>query len=174
MDTTYAHLRQTQQSSRSLAILDDATRNAVLHTLAELTLEAIPALLAENKRDTDRMNPADPRYDRLLLTEARLRAIANDVRTVAHLPTPLDIVLEERTLPNDLHLQKVSVPMGVIGVVYEARPNVTFDVFALCFKAGSACVLKGGSDAQYSNAAIMAIVHRALEQHGLKRSLAWA
>ena len=92
------------------------------------------------------MDPANPLYDRLKLTPERLEGIASDMRQVAKLPSPLGRILEDRTLPNGLRLRKVSVPFGVIGVVYEARPNVTFDVFSLCFKSGNACVLKGGSD----------------------------
>ena len=124
-------------------------------------------LLAANEEDLARMCPDDPKYDRLKLTAERLQGIAADTRQVAELPSPLDIVLEETVRPNGLHLRKVSVPFGVIGVVYEARPNVSFDVFALCFKSGSACILKGGSDADCSNRAIVRLLHGVLERFGI-------
>ena len=117
------------------------------------------------------MNPEDPKYDRLKLTEARLQDIAEGLRQVAGLPSPLGRTLKRRTLPNGLRIRRVSVPFGVIGIIYEARPNVSFDVFALCIKAGSACVLKGGSDAEYSNLAIVGLIRQVLEQCGMDRHL---
>lgn len=142
--------------------------NAILETLAALTLAHKELILSANQRDLARMDPKDPKYDRLLLNEARLEAIAADLKKVAELPSPLGQILEERSLPNGLHLQKISVPMGVIGIVFESRPNVTFDVFALCLKSGNAAVLKGSRDAHDSNIAITALIHQALEPYGLK------
>lgn len=113
------------------------------------------------------MDPANPKYDRLKLTEERLEGIASDMRNVAALPSPLGRILEETVRPNGLHLKKVSVPFGVIGIIYEARPNVSFDVFSLCLKSGNACVLKGGSDADCSNRAIVKVIHEVLSQLGV-------
>lgn len=124
-------------------------------------------LLAANAADLARMDAASPLYDRLQLTPARLAAIAADMRHVASLPSPLDRTLEDRTLPNGLHLVRRTVPYGVVGVVYEARPNVTFDVFSLTLKSGNAAVLKGGSDARDTNAAAARVIRAALEAAGL-------
>ena len=137
--------------------------------------EAIPhymnRILEANETDLSRMNPDNPKYDRLRLTEQRLLDIASDIRNVAALPSPLNQVLEESVRPNGLRLKKVSVPFGVIGIIYEARPNVTFDVFSLCLKSGSACVLKGGSDAAESNRAIVDLLHKVLADLGAETRL---
>ena len=151
-------MKQVRQASRRIPRLSNADISGVLNELAGETLRQADHLLEENRRDLDRMEPADPKYDRLMLTEGRLADIAGDLRNVAGLPSPLDHVLEERILPNALQLQKVSVPIGVIGIVYESRPNVTFDVFALCLKSGNASVLKGSQDAHFSNIAIVGLI----------------
>lgn len=157
----------TKAAARSLARLSDGERNAVLLDLADATEAQIPALLEANAADLARMDKADPRYDRLLLTEARLKDIAADLRKVASRPSPLGRVLKHSILPNGLDLTRISVPFGVIGIIFEARPNVCFDCFALCFKAGSACILKGGSDAKDSCTAIAGLIHQVLQRHGL-------
>ncbi|MBC7915892.1 MAG: glutamate-5-semialdehyde dehydrogenase [Pyrinomonadaceae bacterium] len=154
-----------QKASRTLGLLGSDKINAVLLDLADQILEQIPVLIAENEKDLERMNPEDPKYDRLKLTEKRILDIAADIKNVAALPSPLGEVLLEKTLDNGLEIKKVTVPMGVIGVIYEARPNVSFDVFSLCFKTGNACVLKGGSDAAYSNQAIISVIHKVLKKH---------
>lgn len=118
------------------------------------------------------MDPADPKFDRLKLTEQRIEDIAADIRNVASLPSPLGRVLAETVRPNGMKLTKVSVPFGVIGIIYEARPNVSFDVFSLCFKSGNACLLKGGSDAEFSNKAIVSVIHSILKQHQLDTHIA--
>lgn len=141
--------------------------NACLRTLAELTEANIKPLLAANALDLDRMDPANPKYDRLLLNEDRLRAIASDLRRVADLPSPLEAELEARTLGNGLRLRRVRVPIGVVGIVFESRPNVTFDVFALNLKAGNATALKGSRDAHDSNQAIKRLIDKALTSNGL-------
>lgn len=155
-------LEAVRNASYQLALIGPDTINRVLEAVADELLQHTDELLAANAEDLARMSPDDPKYDRLKLTAERLRGIAADTRRVAELPSPLDIVLDDRILPNGLHLQKVSVPFGVIGVIYEARPNVSFDVFSLCFKSGSACVLKGGSDADCSNQAIVRLIHEVL------------
>ncbi len=150
----------------SVQELDESRRNAVLLRVADSLSAEEDALLAANAEDLAAMDRANPLYDRLMLTRERLEGIAADMRKVASLPSPLDRVLDDRVLPNGLHLRKISVPFGVIGVIYEARPNVTFDVFSLCFKSGNACVLKGGRDADRSTRAAVALIKRALEAEG--------
>ncbi len=154
-------------ASRKLACCSPDELNAVLLDLADATESHTAELLAANAQDLSRMEPSDPRYDRLQLTESRLRDIAADLRKVAALPSPLGRVLKHSVLPNGLELTRISVPFGVIGIIFEARPNVCFDCFALCLKAGSACILKGGSDAKDSCTAIVALIHEVLKRHGL-------
>ena len=157
----------TKAASRSIARISDRERSAVLLDLADAAEAQIPTLLEANAADLARMDKADPRYDRLQLTETRLKGIAADLRKVASLPSPLGRVLKHSVLPNGLDLTRISVPFGVIGIIFEARPNVCFDCFALCFIAGSACVLKGGSDAKDSCTAIACLIHDVLRRHGL-------
>ena len=146
-----------------LAVLDNDTRNLVLVTVAQAIRQQKERLLRANAADLAQMDKSNPLYDRLLLTEARLDAIANDMENVSRLPSPLGRTLLEKVLPNGLRLRRVSVPFGVIGVIYEARPNVTFDVFSLCFKSGNACILKGGKDADNSNREAIALIHETLD-----------
>lgn len=161
----------TKHAAKAAQRLSDAQRNAVLNKVADAIEASEAALLAANSEDLARMDRSNPLYDRLQLTSDRLKGIAADMRNVATLPCPLGRVLTERTLPNGLHLRKVSVPFGVIGVVYEARPNVTFDVFSLCFKSGNACILKGGSDASSSNTAAVALIKKVLEEEGIDQDV---
>ena len=154
-------------ASRHLASLSTEAINTLLVDMANAVERGTDAILAANAHDLERMDPADPKYDRLRLTAECISGIAADCRNVASLPSPLGRVLSHRTLPNGLDISRISVPFGVIGVIYEARPNVTLDVAALCLKAGSAVVLKGGSDAEESNKAICAVIHNVLFEHGL-------
>ena len=158
---------RTKDASRALAVIDDAKRNAVLLRVADAIVANATAILEANASDLAAMDRSNPLYDRLMLTEDRLKGIAADMRQVASLPSPLGRTLVERTLPNGLKLKKVSVPFGVIGVIYEARPNVTFDVFSLCFKSGNACLLKGGRDADASNRAAVALIKDILVSEGV-------
>lgn len=160
-------LQNTLIASRKLNMLEGDTVTTVLMELAKQTRENKDIILTENKKDLDRMDVKDPKYDRLKLTEERIEGIASDIENVANLPNPIGRILKEELRPNGLKIKKVSVPFGVIGVIYEARPNVTLDVFALCFKSGNACVLKGGSDAIYSNNATVTIIQNVLKQFGL-------
>ena len=155
--------RQIKEASRALALLDDAQRNDILLKIADRIESSQEQLLAANALDLQTLEPSDPLYDRLLLTPERLRGIASDMRHVAALPSPLGIITKERTLANGLYLRRISVPFGVIGVIFEARPNVCFDVFSLCFKSGNACILKGSRNAQHSNEAIVALIHEVLK-----------
>lgn len=156
-----------RDASRMLAQAGTDRINSILIDLADATEANTEALLSANALDLERMDKSDPRYDRLQLTETRLRDIAHDLRHVADLPSPLGRVLRHSILPNGLELTRVSVPFGVIGIIFEARPNVCFDCFALCLKAGSACILKGGSDAEQSCRAIVGLIHEVLRRHGL-------
>ena len=157
----------TKEASRELANIPETKKQQLLHKLADAIEANAPLLLEANSADLSRMSRSNPLYDRLLLTADRLAAIASDMRRVAQLPSPLGKMSCERTLPNGLYIRRVSVPYGVIGVIYEARPNVSFDVFALCFKSGNACVLKGGRDAYDSNKAIVALIKRVLDEEGI-------
>lgn len=156
-----------QSASRELLALSDQTINDILLAVADATLANTDYILQENRKDLERMNPDNPKYDRLKLTAERLADIAADTRKVASLPSPLGRVLKQNVLPNGLRLRRVSVPFGVIGIIYEARPNVSFDVSALCLKSGNACILKGGSDADCSNRAIVSVIHQVLERFGV-------
>ena len=159
--------RKTKDASLYLAQLSDADKSAVLHAVADAIKHDTDTLLEANAADLSRMDKSNPLYDRLLLTPSRLDNIASDMRHVACLPSPLGHITCERTLDNGLHLRRVSVPFGVIGVIYEARPNVTFDVFALCLKSGNACILKGGKDADDSSKAAVRLIKDVLEKHGI-------
>lgn len=160
-------LASLKEASRSMSKISNDQINAVLEDLAQATVKNADAILIENQKDLDRMDSADPKYDRLLLNHDRLAAIANDLRNVASLPSPLNVSFEEKTLNNGLHLKKVSVSMGIIGIVFESRPNVTFDVFALSFKSGNAVALKGSKDAHFSNIIIVDIIKEILKKHNL-------
>ncbi len=171
MTTLENTFRTVQTASRKLSLLAEDDINRALLMLADAAEADIAAILEANAKDLARMPESDPRYDRLKLTEQRIRDIASDIRNVAKLPSPLGAVLEERTVKSGLQLKKISVPLGVIGVIYEARPNVTFDVFSLCLKSGNACILKGGSDADDSNRHIHQLIQRVLTEAGIDRNI---
>lgn len=156
-----------KRASRTLALIPDARRDEILLAVADAIAVHEDTILAANSKDLSRMDPQNPLYDRLQLTPKRLADIASDMRHVAALPSPLGRVLKEKTLENGLHLRRVAVPFGVIGMVFEARPNVAFDVFSLCFKSGNACVLKGGRDADDSNKAIVSLIQQVLSDNGI-------
>ena len=162
----------TQRASRALAAVPPAAVDATLRNLADALRAETPFLLAENARDLARMPETDPRHDRLRLSAERLAGIAADLRAVAGLPSPVGEVLSQQELPNGLRLRKVRVPLGVVGIIYEARPNVTVDSLALCLKTGNACLLKGGSDAAFSNAALLAVAAPVLARHGVPAAAA--
>jgi glutamate-5-semialdehyde dehydrogenase len=159
--------KSVQEASRKLTLLKEEKVNQILTSLADKTEKSTAKIIAENRKDLQRMPETDPKYDRLTLTEQRIRDIANDLRNVATLPSPLHLTLEKRTLKSGLLLEKVTVPLGVVGIIYEARPNVTFDVFALCLKSGNACILKGGSDAESSNKFIVNLIQQVLVGQGI-------
>ncbi|UKK57070.1 glutamate-5-semialdehyde dehydrogenase [Prevotella communis] len=158
---------RTKRASKTLALLSDEQRNEILLAVADAIIAQKERILKANAEDLAKMEKSNPLYDRLQLTDSRLEGIAGDMRNVATLPSPLGHVTKQKTLPNGLRLCRVSVPFGVIGMIYEARPNVTFDVFSLCFKSGNACVLKGGKDADCSNREEVALIHEVLEKYGV-------
>ncbi|MFD2999569.1 glutamate-5-semialdehyde dehydrogenase [Pontibacter toksunensis] len=163
--------KSVKQASRKLNLLSEEKVVKVLQDLAARAVEATEFILSENRKDLQRMDASDPKYDRLKLSAERVESIAADISNVASLPSPLGKVLAERKLENGLELKKVSVPLGVIGVIYEARPNVTFDVFSLCLRSGNALLLKGGSDAKDSNTAIVSLIHEVLENNGVGKNI---
>lgn len=160
-----------KKASRSLNCMTDETINKILLALADETEAQADFILAENQKDLDKMDKSNPMYDRLLLTNDRLLGIASDIRNVASLPSPLGKVLKESVRPNGLSLKRISVPIGVIGVIYEARPNVSFDVFSICLKSGNASILKGGTDAHASNTAIVSVIHSVLDRFGVDKNI---
>ena len=159
--------KRTKRASKTLALLSDEQRNEILLAVADAIIAQKERILKANAEDLAKMEKSNPLYDRLQLTDSRLEGIAGDMRNVATLSSPLGHVTKQKTLPNGLRLCRVSVPFGVIGMIYEARPNVTFDVFSLCFKSGNACVLKGGKDADCSNREEVALIHEVLEKYGV-------
>ena len=164
--------RSVRLASRKLNLIDENKINTVLCRVADAAVAHTADILEANKQDLARMEPSNPKYDRLMLTEQRIADIAADMRRVSQLPSPLGRVLAEWTQPNGMTIKKVSVPFGVIGIIYEARPNVTFDVFSLCLKSGNAVIMKGGSDAACSNEAIVKVIHSVLREEGIDTACA--
>ena len=162
---------RVKRASKSLALLSDEQRNEILLAVADAIINSQERILNANAQDLAKMEKSNPLYDRLQLTESRLEGIAADMRNVATLPSPLGHITKQKTLANGLRLCRISVPFGVIGMIYEARPNVTFDVFSLCFKSGNACVLKGGKDADSSNREEVALIHEILEKYGVSQDV---
>ena len=162
---------RVKRASKSLALLSDTQRNEILNAVADAIICQKERILKANAEDLAKMDKTNPLYDRLQLTDSRLEGIASDMRNVAKLPSPLGHITKQKTLPNGLRLCRVSVPFGVIGMIYEARPNVTIDVFSLCFKSGNACVLKGGKDADCSNREEVALIHEILEKYGVSKDV---
>ena len=158
---------RVKEVSKELLLLTDEQRSNILLRIAERAESSMEQLLLANSIDLQKLEKSNPLYDRLLLTPERITSIVADLRKVASLPSPLGLVSKERTLSNGLYLRRVSVPFGVIGVIFEARPNVCFDVFSICFKSGNACVLKGSHTAEESNRAIVALIHDVLRETGV-------
>lgn len=165
-------LEKAREASRMVNLLSAEKINQVLCRIADAAVENTDKILKANAEDLARMDKNDPKYDRLLLTRERIAAISEDMRKVAGLPSPLGKVLAEWTQPNGMKISKVSVPFGVVGVIYEARPNVTFDVLSLCLKSGSAVIMKGGTDAYNSNTAITDVIHSVLREEGVSEAVA--
>ncbi|MDP3431680.1 MAG: glutamate-5-semialdehyde dehydrogenase, partial [Bacteroidota bacterium] len=169
--TVKEQLKLVLKASRKLNLVSVEKINQVMEDVAIAAIANSDFILQENAKDLNRMDPADPKYDRLMLTADRIKGIAADIMNVASLPSPLGRILSETDRPNGLHIKKITVPFGVIGIIYEARPNVTLDVFSLCLKSGNACVLKGGSDANDSNVAIVKVIQEVLRKHDLDENV---
>jgi glutamate-5-semialdehyde dehydrogenase len=163
--------KEVLKASRSLNVIETDILNRTLLMLADATIREIDFIIAENKKDLEAMDEADPKYDRLLLTPERIESIAGDIRNVASMPDPRARILMSTVRPNGLKISRISVPFGVVGVIYEARPNVTLDLFSLSLKSGNACILKGGSDAIHSNTAIVQIIRSVLDENGIDRNV---
>jgi glutamate-5-semialdehyde dehydrogenase len=168
--TDYKHIFQSVKSAtRNLPLLTEREIIQTLQSLREISIDSIEFILQSNLQDLAKMDPSDPKYDRLLLSEERIKNICNEIAQVESLPSPLNRILESKILENGLELQKISVPLGVLGIIYEARPNVTFDVFSLALKSGNGLVLKGSADAEHSNMAIISLIHQALELNNIPK-----
>ena len=167
MNSILPLLQKTQLASAAVRRLSDAQRSDLLNQLAIIIEQSKVLIMLENQKDLDLMDKADPKYDRLLLTESRIQGLADSLREVALLPDPTGEVLTERNLENGLNIKKIAVPMGVVGVIYESRPNVTIDVASLCLRSGNACVLKGGKEATFSNTCLVGLIHEILAKYGV-------
>lgn len=165
-------LVNARDASRQINLLSTEKINSVLCKVADAAEANTSFILEANAKDLAIMDVTNPKYDRLQLTKERIAGIASDMRSVAALPSPLGRILSETTRPNSMKITKVTVPFGVIGIIYEARPNVTFDVFSLCLKSGSAVIMKGGTDAYNSNSAVVEVIHNVLVKEGISTSAA--
>lgn len=164
-------LKNTSGARRDLSMIGDEAIGGMLMLLADEAEKQIPFIITENEKDLSLMPESDPRYDRLLLNAERIKRIASDLRKIAGLPPPAGRILSEYRNPNGLTMTRITVPFGVIGVIYEARPNVTFDVFSLCIRSRNVTILKGGSDAVRSNEAITGIIRKILKQSGINENV---
>ena len=171
MDDTKQLFEAAKIAGRNLLLLKEEQINYLLEAIAKETEAKTHYILSENLKDLQRMDKDNPKYDRIKLTEERIMGIVSDIRNVISLPSPIGRILDKRTLSNGLHLSKKAVPFGVIGVIFEARPNVCFDVFSLCFKSGNVCILKGGSDAKFSNLAIVEIIRNVLDENHINPNI---
>ncbi|MDO7742858.1 MAG: aldehyde dehydrogenase family protein, partial [Pedobacter sp.] len=166
------YFENAKKGSAILNQINKETINEILRDIADDLLSKADDILMANQYDLEKMPVTDPKYDRLKLDKTRLEAMAREVLNVVDLESPLAEIISSSKLPNGLDISKIRVPLGVVGVVYEARPNVTLDVFALCFKTGNVVILKGGSDAEASNKAIMSVIQDVLHRHGIEESVA--
>jgi len=170
MQEIIEYLQKVQAAKKSIAFLNDEQKNTILHSIADALIEKTPTIAQANAQDisSGRENGlTEALLDRLLLDAPRIRDIADSLRTIASLKDPVTRTLEGWALPNGLRVQKVSIPIGVIGIIYEARPNVTTDVAALCLKSGNVCILKGGKEAKHSNATMIQIIQEVLRAHNV-------
>lgn len=167
-----SQLKAAQRAARQLPLYDVKAINRMLNDLADLVEQQADAILAHNARDLAHVDPSDHRYHRVRFTQARIAEIAEELRDIAMLSYPVGKKLLERTLPNGLQVAKVRVPLGVIGIVYDARPNITLEVFGLCIKSGNACVLQGGQTTAHTNMYLMELIQQALFQNNISRHVA--
>src|SRR5262245_59502591 len=153
MNTIEQLIIKTWKAAVQLRRAGDAQLKTTLQQLADALLQNKTALLKANRKDLEKQDPNNPRTDRLLLNEQRINSIANSIRTISRLPNPSGKTIEKKRLANGLLLQKMTVPLGVVGAIYESRPNVTFDIAALCLRSQNGCLLKGSSEAENTNQA---------------------
>ncbi|MCW3464440.1 glutamate-5-semialdehyde dehydrogenase [Chitinophaga nivalis] len=166
METILPLLEQAKQATTAIRTLPDTQKQALLLQLSQRITDQADVIIAENKKDLDRMADNDPKKDRLLLNKARIQSLAESLADIARLPDPANTLLLEKQLENGLLVQKKTVPLGVVGVIYESRPNVTVDVAALCIRSGNVCLLRGGSDAQHTNIILVQLIREVLQQSG--------
>lgn len=171
MQAILQQLTDAKQAQHSISSLSDRAKQNLIEDLAVLISEQSAGIISANLKDLEKMPATDPKRDRLLLNEARIRDLANSLRDVARLEDPTNKILSERTLENGLFVQKRTVPLGVVGVIYESRPNVTIDVAALCIRSGNVCLLRGGQDAYHTNLFIVSLIQQVLEAHGLDKNV---
>lgn len=167
-------VEQLQAAAKAKQILQQLapdTKITILNAIADGLVAHTADILQANKIDLDRMSDDDPKKDRLLLNSDRLKGLADSVKQIAQLADPTDQLLLKKILPNGLEIEKITVPLGVVGVIYESRPNVTIDVAALCIQSGNVCLLRGGSDALYTNEALLKVIHNILELHGIATTI---
>jgi len=164
-------LEKTRNASRQIARLSDNERQQLVRSMADALEHQCDKILEANTKDCAKKDDSDPKKDRLMLNKERVLAIANDARNVAELSDPTNIVLSKTTLENNLQLSKITVPLGVVGIIYESRPNVTVDAAVLCLRSGNAIVLRGSSDALDSNIAIVDVLRTVLKQHNLDENI---
>ena len=164
-------LQNTTKAKHSISKLSDPEKKLLLEKLAYQIKATTREIILENQKDLERMDDTDPKKDRLLLNENRINALAESVLDVSLLTDPTNIILSEKTLPNGLFIQKKTVPLGVVGIIYESRPNVTIDVAALCIRSGNVCVLRGGTDASFTNVFLVSLIRKVLEDFGLDQNI---
>src|SRR5882762_5709898 len=160
-------IKKTYEASVALRGAGAAQIKTALRMLADSLEEEKGALLRANARDLSRQEPGNPRNDRLMLNEQRIRAIAASIRNISKLPDPTGRVLDKRVFHNGLRVEKISVPLGVVGAIYESSPNVTFDIAALCLRSRNACLLKGSQEAGQTNKVAIRLIRAALKANGI-------
>jgi glutamate-5-semialdehyde dehydrogenase len=165
MESIIPLLQTTQKASREIRLLSDKNKKELLYTLAKLLQEESVNIIQENLKDVNRMDPKNPKRDRLILNHERIRDLITSLQQVANLPDPSKRSLSTQELNNGLVIEKITNPLGVVGIIYESRPNVTIDVASLCLRSGNACVLRGGSDAYHSNKKLVQLIHQVLDQY---------
>lgn len=171
METIQQQFINAKKAQASISSLSDEGKQRLINDLAELISAQSAQIISENLKDLEKMPDADPKKDRLLLNEARILNLSSSLNDVASLEDPTNKLLAEKTLDNGLFIQKKTVPLGVVAVIYESRPNVTIDVAALCIRSGNACLLRGGQDAYHTNLFIVSLIQRVLETHGLDKNV---
>jgi glutamate-5-semialdehyde dehydrogenase len=171
MQSIESLLENTSSASVSVKLLADDQKKQVLLAIAQQLRAHVDQIIAENKKDLDKMPDTDPKKDRLLLNPTRIADLAKSMEEITELEDPANQILSSKILPNGLSVQKVTVPLGVVGVIYESRPNVTLDVAALCIRSGNACVLRGGSDAYYTNIILVNIIREVLRSFQLNEHI---